>query len=63
MSNKRPEVDIERYESERKIKNLIKILIQGDDDTSWKAAQALGRIKSTEAVIPLIKAECCIIIG
>lgn len=45
---------IEKLEADRNIPELLNAFISGDQDTSWKAAHALGRIKDKSAVEPLI---------
>ncbi len=47
--------DIEKLEQDRNIKELLNAFVEGDHDVSWKAAQALGRIKDEKSVEPLIK--------
>ncbi len=38
--------DVSKLEREGNIKGLIKALRQGDDQTRWEAARALGRKKT-----------------
>ena len=46
---------IEKLESDGNVQELINAFVEGDQDTSWKAAQALGRIKDRRSVEPLIE--------